>query len=118
MTMICRLGSCISGTTRVCRVDMNYQKEIPEEVRKILSEKNLKPFDISYYAWPQVFGSTTGPRSGIGGQAISAFTVEAYVCECGDGTHTVYLCYGMYVVQQGKFTPFEHVRGVWKKLDG
>jgi hypothetical protein len=26
-----------------------------------------------------VFGSTVGPFSGIGGQAISSFTIEAYV---------------------------------------
>lgn len=96
---------------------MNYQKEIPEEVRKILSDRNLNPFDFSYYAWPQVFSSTTGPRSGVGGQAMSAFTVEAYVCECADSTHTVYLCHGMYVVQQGKFTPFERINGGWKKLE-
>lgn len=115
MTMICRLGFSTNFITRVWKVDMNYQKEIPEEVRKILSDRNLNPFDFSYYAWPQVFSSTTGPRSGIGGQAMSAFTVEAYVCECGDGTHTVYLCHGMYVVQQGKFTPFERIHG-WKNL--
>jgi len=97
---------------------MNYQKEMPVEVEKILSDRNLKPFDISYYAWPQVFSSTTGPRSGIGGQAMSAFTVEAYVCECGDGTYAIYLCNGMYLVEQGKFTPLKRILGGWKRLEG
>jgi len=94
---------------------MNYQKVMPDEVKKILSELNINPFDVSYYAWPQVFSSTAGPRSGIGGKAMSCFTVEVYVCECGEGTNAVYLCSGMYVVKQGKFTPFERING-WKNF--
>ena len=34
--------------------------------------------DLGYYAWPQAFGSTCGPFPGIGGSAISTFTIEAW----------------------------------------
>ena len=35
--------------------------------------------DTVYYAWPQRFGSTAGPFPGIGGAAVSTFTMEAWV---------------------------------------
>lgn len=59
---------------------MNYQKndESIEQFKKMASEKfGCHPDLLDYYAWPQNFGSTTGPFSGIGGQAISTFTIEA-----------------------------------------
>ena len=34
--------------------------------------------DLDYYAWPQTFGSTAGPFGGVGGQAITTFTIEAW----------------------------------------
>jgi len=36
------------------------------------------PEDLEYWAWPHVFGSTTGPFGGIGGQTLTTFTVEAW----------------------------------------
>lgn len=38
----------------------------------------LCPQDLDYYAWPQTYGSTAGPFGGIGGQAMSTFTLEAF----------------------------------------
>ena len=34
--------------------------------------------EIDYYAWPQVFGNTAGPNGGIGGDAMTTFTVNAF----------------------------------------
>jgi len=64
---------------------------------------------ISYYAWPQTFSNTAGPGGGMGGQTISEFTVEAYVC---DGTGpTVYLCSGMFFFDDvEEFEPFKKIR--------
>jgi hypothetical protein len=42
-----------------------------------ISEVNILN-DLNYYAWPQVFGSTSGPFGGVGGQAFSTFTIEAW----------------------------------------
>lgn len=59
-------------------------RRLPEEA------KHLCSYYLEYYAWPQVFGSTAGPFGGIGGQAMTTFTVEAWVCGevavlfCGD----------------------------------
>lgn len=53
--------------------------------------------DISYYSWPQTFGSTAGPFGGIGGQMISIFQIEAYAF----GQNAVLFCGGR----------------IWKKID-
>jgi hypothetical protein len=45
---------------------------------------------LEYYAWPQTFGSTSGPFGGIGGQAITTFTIEAF----SDGRDAVLFCKG------------------------
>ena len=33
---------------------------------------------LNYYAWPEIFGSTCGPFHGIGGCALTQFTIEAW----------------------------------------
>lgn len=59
-------------------------KRLPQEAEYLDSSY----FD--YYAYPEVFGSTAGPFGGIGGQAMTTFTIEAWVCGktavlfCGD----------------------------------
>ena len=58
---------------------MNYQHKAPASVIKIFEDYGESTTEIDYYAWPQTFGSTCGPRKGIGGQAMTSFTVEAYV---------------------------------------
>ncbi len=80
---------------------MNYQKQAPEDVVDLLRKNNVRYFELDYYAFPQTFGSTSGPHGGMGGQAISTFTVEAYVCE-GTGP-TVYTCAGKLKFDPGKF---------------
>ena len=34
--------------------------------------------EVTWYSWPQVFGSTSGPRGGISGQVITTFQVYAF----------------------------------------
>lgn len=34
---------------------------------------------INWYSWPEVFGSTAGPRGGIGGQAMTTFQVYGFI---------------------------------------
>lgn len=93
---------------------MNYQKEPPIEVLEILKRQQVRFCDLSYFAWPQTFSSTAGPRPGIGGQSISTFTVEAYVCDVAGPT--VYHCAGMYAFSPDRFEMSKQVRN-WKKLD-
>ena len=33
---------------------------------------------LRWWAWPEVFGSTAGPGGGIGGQAMTTFTVWGF----------------------------------------
>jgi len=93
---------------------MNYQKQPPPEVLKIFKDRSVEIYDIDYYAWPQVFGDTAGPRrGGMAGQTVSAFTVEAWV---GDGCGpTVYTCAGMYCWSTEQFKPFGIVKR-WQPL--
>jgi len=92
---------------------MNFQKKPPEDVVQILNERNIDFIDTSYFAWPQIFSSTAGPHGGIGGQAISTFTVEAWVSD-GIGP-TVYVCSNMYSFSHDKFEPFKNIRS-WVPL--
>ncbi len=50
--------------------------------------------DLTYYAYPCTFGSTAGPHEGMGGCAMSMFTIHAFVSEMtGDA---VLFCAGKY----------------------
>ena len=72
---------------------MNYQKEIPQLVLDKFFHHgiNVRDGNIRYYAFPHTFGSTCGPRNGIGGQSLSTFTVEVFESDLG----TIYLCAGI-----------------------
>lgn len=65
------------------------QKERKEAAIKLGCEVQY----LEYFAWPQQFGSTTGPFGGIGGQAISTFTLEAW----SDGRNAAIFCNGRFV---------------------
>jgi hypothetical protein len=92
---------------------MNYQHPIPISVREIFTGNGEFPDQIDYYAWPQVFGSTCGPRKGIGGQAMTTFTIEAYVNIMTKSC--VYVCAEMCHYERGTFEPFKTVKD-WKRL--
>ena len=52
--------------------------------------KYVHPSYMQYLAWPQTFSSTAGPFGGVGGQAMTTFTIEAWeandiaIIFCGD----------------------------------
>lgn len=58
--------------------------------REDAAEKLGGENSLQYFAWPQTFGSTAGPFGGIGGQAVSTFTIEAW----WDGSRAVLFCGG------------------------
>ena len=62
---------------------MNYQmkEDLREKTAKILG---CDFYNIEYYAFPEVFSSTAGAFGGIGGQALSTFTTEAF-CDAVTG---------------------------------
>ena len=69
-----------------------------EQVAKILDCHEL---NLEYYAWPQTFGSTSGPFRGIGGQAMSTFTIEAWA----DASTAFIFCNGRKVKIVDNFQP-------------
>lgn len=91
---------------------MNHQKSPSQEVCELFKIHGIERLDLNYYAWPQSFGSTAGPRPGIGGQAITAFTVEAWVNYCGA---TIYTCAGMYSFEKEKFEALKGIRN-WTRI--
>ena len=94
---------------------MNYQKKPPEIVLRTLKGREILFAELDFYAWPQTFGNTAGPSGGIGGCAISTFTVEAYVCD-GNGP-TVYICNGMYHFEDKPFKgPGQRYKYHWIKI--
>jgi hypothetical protein len=77
---------------------MNHQKKPEQFVVDIFADHGIRD-SLSYYAWPETFGSTSGPRGGIGGQAMTTFTIEVWVSD----NATLYLCAGMYSWRDGGF---------------
>ena len=52
----------------------------PTELLKEAAEKlDTETQFISWYSWPETFGSTAGPRGGIGGQAMTTFQVHGFI---------------------------------------
>lgn len=89
---------------------MNYQNynETIEHFRTLASEKfGHHPEMFEYYAWPQTFGSTAGPFGGIGGQAMSTFTIEALVA----GREAILFSSGKLIRYTTKFEPLMRLPG-------
>lgn len=76
---------------------MNKLQQITKEQAYEAVKKRLPdvaqyalPDYMQYWAWPQTFGSTAGPFGGVGGQAFTTFTIEAWeandiaIIFCGD----------------------------------
>lgn len=53
--------------------------------------------EVQWYSWPQVFGTTSGPRGGVGGRMMTTFQVFAF--ECADKR-------------------MKYCAGVWRHWDG
>lgn len=86
---------------------MNFQQKPTESILNVLKKKELLHLSdsLEYYAFPQLFGSTTGPSGGIGGQSMSTFTVHAWVYS---GFYevppfTIYECNGVVKVREGEY---------------
>lgn len=71
---------------------------------KLFLEQKAGFYDVEYYAWPQVFSSTCGPYGGIGGDALTTFTIEA-IHNIMFNT-TLYLCGGCFQKGYGRINPF------------
>lgn len=93
---------------------MNYQKEPPKRVLNILKKRSVEYYNIDYFAYPVTFPSTAGPCGGCGGQSMSTFTVECYVCNSQGPT--IYVCCGTFIFEDKKFVPFNIPKGRWAKL--
>tara|TARA_B100000809_G_C15139378_1_gene532325 strand:- start:2484 stop:2756 length:273 start_codon:yes stop_codon:yes gene_type:complete len=61
----------------VSRVDASVTLDVPQG-------------ELNYSSWTETFGSTSGPFGGIGGKAMSVFTIEAW----SDGVAAVIFCKG------------------------
>lgn len=53
-------------------------KTIEDLLIEVAKREGCYPGDILWYSWPQSFASTSGPRGGIGGCAITSFQVFAF----------------------------------------
>ncbi len=62
----------------------------------------VHPDDLEYWAWPQQFSSTAGPFGGVGGQAMTTFTIEAW--HDGRGAAALF-CNGRLLKITKEFTP-------------
>lgn len=61
---------------------------------------------LDYWAYPQVFPSTSGPFGGVGGQAFTTFTIEAWA----DGNIACLFCKGKVIKVTDKWQGPQSVR--------
>lgn len=89
---------------------MDYQTEKEDLIGvtrfEASNELGVPENQLTYYAWPQLFGSTAGPFGGIGGQAMSTFTIEAWT----DGRRAIIFCKGKPIKITDQFRPLMQVR--------
>jgi hypothetical protein len=88
-----------------------FSEELVELYRKVFPEQNASVEELEYYAWPEVFASTSGPYGGIGGAMMTTYTVEALYNGL-TGT-TLYVCANTYQKSRGPFKPLETPRFAW-----
>lgn len=63
-------------------MDFAQVKQISEEAA---SKLGADVDELFMYAWPELFASTSGPRGGLGGAAMTWFQVLAFKAENGQG---------------------------------
>ena len=82
--------------------------EAVEAIRKEAAQQlGTHPDDLEYFAWEQVFPNTTGPKGGIGGQALTKATIYAFRSSAS-GRAIVYSC-GVWARIDNDFAPLQHV---------
>ena len=52
--------------------------------------------EVTWYSWPQVFGSASGPRGGISAQVVTTFQVYAFIAHGSKGTVREKYCGGIW----------------------
>ena len=93
---------------------MDRQIQPSQEIIDLFTKHGVAHPFLEYYAWPQVFGSTKGPRPGLAGQAMTTFTVIAWVDQTGA---VIYECNDMYYFSTGELEfqkPIE--KSLWQKI--
>lgn len=65
-----------------------YLRILAERSKLNIDNSFFNSDDLSYYSFPKIYGSTSGPFGGIGGAAMTTFQIEAY----SDGIITCYYC--------------------------
>jgi len=72
------------------------------DIKSLLDEaavcRNTEVGELQWWAWPEVFGSTAGPRGRVGGQMLTTFQVFGF--EAANGRRVKWCS------------------GVWKSWDG
>ncbi len=86
---------------------MNFQNKAPQIVLDIFKHHKIDVDEIDFYAWPQNFSDTSGPHGGMAGQAMSVFTLEAWVAN--NTGPTVYQCAGFYKFEDKRFQPLKRI---------
>jgi hypothetical protein len=91
-----------------------FTDEMLELYRKVFPEQNASAEQLEYFAWPELFCSTSGPYGGIGGAVMTTFTVEAFY----NGVYgtTLYVCLSTYQKGTTKFEPFKVLSSVWTRF--
>ena len=56
----------------------SYRVDIEELLRQVSEREKCDPEDISWWSWPEMFPTTSGPHGGISGQAITKFQVFGF----------------------------------------
>ena len=57
-----------------------FSDQIQKEIAEVFDKNGIEVIEseLNYFAWPQLFGSTSGPKGGIGGCALTTMTVHAF----------------------------------------
>jgi len=53
-------------------------------IEQALENLSCKLDALEWWSWPEVFGSTAGPRGGIGGQTVTTFQVFGFWDDASD----------------------------------
>lgn len=68
-----------------------------DELLLFIAEKaGCSTKEVTWYSWPQAFGSTSGPRGGISGQAVTTFQVYAFTAHGKNESVRAKYCHGIW----------------------
>ena len=73
--------------------------ELNDMLKFVAETDNVEVENVKWYSWPQVFGSTSGPKGGAGGCAMTTFQVYAF----DTGVRQYKYCSGVWRKWTGEF---------------